>query len=213
MSVTVVLVLAAVGVGAVIAVNRYAPVRPLAETPTAPASASPTASPTPPPITGDLRKLLLPVPAGAKTYTVQILGTDGTITVEQASKDLYGNTDEVDLLKGKGFQRGAWVAWIQDGRSTFAQLYQFVLPELAERWSDLFLSRDATDFYAAGLDVQGMPGAWCQASTKANPGGDFVVICHGHRGYVNAEVWHFAKGAADVDATTALLRQQLALLP
>src|SRR5690349_19773671 len=63
LSVTAVLVLAAVGVGAVVAVNRYAPVRPLAATGTptsAPASASPTAAPTPPPYAGDLRKLLLP---------------------------------------------------------------------------------------------------------------------------------------------------------
>jgi hypothetical protein len=214
LSIIAILVVAAAGVGAVVAVNRYAPVRAIA-TPPPSSSAAPsaTASPTPVPYTGDLRKLLLPVPAGAKPYTVKILGTDGTITVEQASKDIWGSTDQVDLLKGSGFQRGAWVAWIQDGRSTFDELYQFVLPDLAEKWSDHFLSRDASESYAAGLDVPGMPGAWCQASTKPNPGGDFVVICHGHRGYVNAEVWHFTRGAAEVDATIALLRQQLALLP
>src|SRR5262245_29695009 len=161
LSLTATLVLAAAGVTAVLTVNRYAPVRPVAGPPTsAPASASatpsPTASPTPAPFTGDLRKLLLPIPAGAKAYAVPVLGTDGTITVEQASKDNYGDLSEVDYLKAIGFQHGAWVAWTRNGQSTFVEIYQFLYDSYTQEWADAF-SRKATASYATGIDVPGVP--------------------------------------------------------
>jgi hypothetical protein len=220
LSVTAILVLSAACVGVVVAVNRYTAAHPLTATRTpsssptsAPATASPTASPTLPPVTGDLRKLLLPVPAGAKTYTVPVLGTDGTITVQQAAKDNFGDAaNGVDRMNAIGFQRGAWVAWTQNNVSTYIELYQFQSPSEAQDWVDA-LSRAATDDYAAGFDVPDVPRAWCHATKKADSGGDNVVICYASLGYLYVELWHYTHGAPDADATMQLLRQQLALLP
>jgi hypothetical protein len=214
LSLTAILVLAAAGAGTVLAVNRYAPVRaagPSTST-SASASASPTASPTPAPYTGDLRKLLLPVPAGAKPYTVPILGIDGTITVDQASKDNYGDTSKVDFLKGIGFQRGAWVAWSQNGQQTYVEIYQFMYDSFTQEWADKH-DRSATASYAAGVDVPDVPGGWCQSRTKPLQGGDYNVACHANRGYFYVQVDFFTQNAANPEAATQLLRQQVALLP
>jgi hypothetical protein len=213
LSIIAILVVAAAGVGAVFAVNRYAPVRAAAgPSASASASASPTASPTPAPYNGDLRKLLLPVPAGAKPYTVSLLGTDGTITVEQASKDNYGDTSEVDYLKGIGFQRGAWVAWSQNGQHTYVEIYQFMYDTFAQEWADKH-SRSATASYTAGVDVPDVPGGWCQSRTKPLSNGDYDVACRANRGDFYVEVEFFTASAANPDAATQLLRRQLALLP
>jgi hypothetical protein len=214
LSIIAILVVAAAGVGAVFAVNRYAPIRAAgpSTSASASASASPTASPTPAPYTGDLRKLLLPVPAGAKPYTVELLGTDGTITMEQASEDNYGDTSKVDYLKGIGFQRGAYAAWSQNGQHTYVEIYQFMYDTFAQEWSDKH-DRSATASYAAGVDVPDVPGAWCQSRTKPLPNGDYNVACHANRGYFYVEVDFFTASAANPDAATQLLRRQLALLP
>jgi hypothetical protein len=211
--VAILLVIGVVTVGAVLAINRFAPVRPaLVAQPTP--TQQPTPSPSLQPFIGDLRTLLLPVPAGAGTGTVPAFNADGTITIEQESMDAYGDKSHVDHLKGYGYLQGAYVKWGYSAThvSAFVKLLQFRPAVFATEYLDDWDKAESVDFTAAA-ELPGAPNGWCNMSKKPDGARDYYVICRAARNDIYVELWYFTPTAPDAADAEALTVRQFALLP
>jgi hypothetical protein len=113
------------------------------------ASAGPTVGPTvrptptvpdPPPYTGRLQDLVVPVPAGAGNLRDPRTDLDGSMSRNQLL-DLYPGSDAqatiAKSLTEDGFERGVLLGWAdQDGVEYLIQILQFTHASGATRWSD-----------------------------------------------------------------------------
>src|SRR5262245_42877328 len=216
----VVVLLVVVGVG--ILVIRNAPKNNNnALGPTTSSSAqAPTQEPSPSPtvvaFSGDLRTLLVPLPAGSTKDSNEGNGSaDGTVTLEQAAQTYADATFGKTHMQELGFKQGATESWHQSGKySVQIVLFQFAEPEKSTQFVEkLEDGADTDNFWDARGDLDQIPNGRYYVSAKTNNNGNYNFEIWFSKGAIAVRMNAFGPNKTDVEKLKTLAQQQFAKLP
>lgn len=144
---------------------------------------------------GDLRKLLLKKPGGAKT-AAWLAGGDGWMDLTEYAEDFEKPGTMFGNLVRDEFRRAAVTGWETDGRQTveirLVQFRQQESPEAADSsdnsqyWAD---RKSATDSWSVPGTGSGMAYVHNRPDTKAGYVPLYSAEAHAYRGDIAMEVW------------------------
>jgi hypothetical protein len=207
-------VLVGAGITAVLAVNK-APITPAAAPTTAPA-ASAAATPVvtdPPPFAGPLQSLVIPKPSGAVYTPEKRKGDkDGVLTLQDVASEYSGsNVNTVKtILTQDEFQRGVFLAWMDQGTLVYIQIYQFRFDREAASWNVAVQGpvQDAATSTAVFDDIPF--GRWFVTKTADGRGAAHAYF---NKGPFAVMIDTFKPGTADLEGTKKMAVDQYKLLP
>jgi hypothetical protein len=216
----VVALLVVVGVGAAViatARHRNTPGA-LGPATTAQPTGSPQPSPTAPYVayTGDLRKLLVALPAGSTKDSNDGNGSaDGTVTLDQAAQTYADPSFGKTHMQEFGYQQGATESWHEaDKYSVQVVLFQFEKPtDTAEFVQKLEDGGDTDDFWDTRGDIDGVPNGRFYVSAQTNKNGNYNFEIWFSKGGVAARMNAFGPNKTDVEKLKTLAQKQYAMLP
>jgi hypothetical protein len=202
----VLLVLCAVGIGALALSNNKGGISANSGT-----SAPPT---TEKHFTGDLRDILIKVPAGAQKVRPNSASEDGTVTLESAASFLYyTQPNAAAQLSSFGYVKGAMVAFLQNGHQVTSALFQFKDSAGANRTYQSIVDGYEKDPTLGEKGVlPGVPNVRYALSTQT-VSGLHAIIAYYVRNDLYGSVLYFNQDAVTAQMLAPFVSQQLALLP
>jgi hypothetical protein len=213
-----ILVLLATVVGTALATRTLGGLTTAAATlpaPTASPSPTPTATPSPPAFTGDLRRLLLPMPSGFVRSAPIVGSPDGAVTLTQMldfNSGVFGISE--DGVKALGFKQAAATSWTAGPAANVSiVLYQFRDEKAALAWQQVYHSDYEQDQSLGRGDLPGIVNGRYFTWAQPDRGGNYGVAAFFTRNDITAEVWSFTDHRGDNDRLIKLAQQQYARLP
>lgn len=174
------------------------------------AELSASATPTETPFTGDLRSLLLPIPANARPF-VKPFSADGALTIAQVA-DWYGVT--ADALADSDITAGAMQQWHQaDGTLVSIMLLNFPRAITAHRWASSLRDLSYRDNVTDDSPIPGFPESGLFYGKQPEDNGTYLVTGFAAKKDISMAVSIYAPPPVNHQAVTTLLEQQLARLP
>jgi hypothetical protein len=176
-------------------------------------SASPSASPSPTAAThsGDLRGYLVDRPSGSRNWS-KPLGTDGNLSIDQASELSSDPKARKAMLQQYNFTHGAVQCWISSGSQYVVdvRLYQFDTPDHADGFFKDNLDATGAGYTSGNTStVVGVPEAKSFADPKKDAQGYVSVISIGLKGDVVFVVSMGQKGdKVDLAPSDKLMAQE-----
>ncbi|MGF1431434.1 hypothetical protein [Kitasatospora sp. LaBMicrA B282] len=135
------------------------------------ASATPAPAPTPAAVDGDLRPLLLPVPAGAQAWDDYGIATPGDWeSASQLARESGGSASAFETLLTAGFRRAVMTCWQQDGVKYRVQLIQYFPDRAGSAVDRVDAARRAgtpfPDGLAGGYRAAGRPASYFESDEQ-----------------------------------------------
>jgi hypothetical protein len=214
--IVVVVLVAVVGVGALVIATARNKNNPGTLGPTGTSTESPTASPTSVAFNGDLRTLLVALPAGStKDPNDGNGGTDGTVTLEQAAQTYTDPDFGKTHMQALGYQQGATVSWHEANKySVQIVLFQFQQPRFAADFiQKLEDGLDGDNSWETRADLDGIPTGRFYVSAQTNKNGNYNFEIWFDKGGIAARMDAFGPNKTDVEKLKTVAQKQFAMLP
>ncbi|MCG6494819.1 hypothetical protein [Kitasatospora sp. A2-31] len=166
--------------------------------------AAAAAAPKPLAVDGDLRKLLVPAPAGATPWA-DYPDTPTWITVGELAERSGRSAEVFRTLNAKDFRRAVEVDWKQDGLKVRVSLIQFSADRAAEAKSRAtgYNLKPFADDANGGYQVDSEASYWAETTEKY-----YLGTAHAQRGTVVMEIKVFGTEPVNPDVVKGIAKQQ-----
>ena len=182
------------------------------------ATSSPTitASPTePPPYTGRLQDLVLPMPSGATRRPLKMGDPDGSLSQDQLLQEYFDPAARPPIaafLTKLGYQRGVFISWFDHKARVQIQIYQFSHASGAAEWIEnarIVDSGDPTTLESAGVGE--IPGSFLYKHTP--PSGGLATHAEYSKGALTVQIDIFDPPDPSLNYVRDMAIQQYHRLP